>query len=600
MPYVLGSGVPYGQYLQAQALVDDLKGALARERKRVSLAVQSGTREIVASQDGLHDQGVHLETAVRHGFDQLSWDIQEVSGAVDNLNATFEWGFNAILCHTGRMADALEALLAAVKTPTKTRAYEHFDDARTAFSRGHHRDALELIDKAIAGDHTSSGYKLEWRFHLLKGSILVGTVAHPELLDLKAAEQVYRTAAEYAETDDPRGASLALLGASWACYCQSQLDEALTLARRALRFYPSFGEALFQSAKILMAMAQPDDAILLLASALEEDPQYLLKASGDGDFQTQSASLEVWLRAHRNRKEHELRALYSQVSEDGRFWLRCLAMRLDPEGVEGTLLRPNPGLFDLLCALRTLRSVDPAKAPPPQSAADAVKVVKAIPSRLELPRQLLAYLVAQTRGWGQDAAFFDFASTLAERGESHALLTVFGDYPRSPDTPIEFFVAWLNVLPADLSAEAALTETLQRRSAGTRHRLVNELEGVSRSRRYGQRSIESTKAALLDRWDEWRPAIRRELEERAFAGTEPPSQGAVGRFFGSFFGFLIPAAIVEAIAGSGIAILGHISAVAAVVFVPVAKRSTIRDEKLRKADADEERLYDRLERIDAA
>jgi hypothetical protein len=94
MPCVLGSRVPYSQYLQAQVLVDDVKGALARERKHVSLAVESGTREIVASPDALHDQGVRLQTAVREGFDQLSWDIQD-------LNAAFEWGFNAILGHTG-------------------------------------------------------------------------------------------------------------------------------------------------------------------------------------------------------------------------------------------------------------------------------------------------------------------------------------------------------------------------------------------------------------------------------------------------------------------------------------------------------------------
>jgi hypothetical protein len=101
MPCVLGSRVPYSQYLQAQVLIDDVKGALARERKHVSLAVESGTREIVASPDALHDQGVRLQTAVREGFDQLSWDIQELSGAVQHLNAAFEWGFNAILGHTG-------------------------------------------------------------------------------------------------------------------------------------------------------------------------------------------------------------------------------------------------------------------------------------------------------------------------------------------------------------------------------------------------------------------------------------------------------------------------------------------------------------------
>jgi tetratricopeptide (TPR) repeat protein len=600
MPYVLGSGVPYGQYLQAQALVDDVKGALARERKQVSLAVQSSTREIVASQDGLRDQGIRLEQATQHGFEQLSWDLQEVRGAVEDLNATFEWGFNAILCHTGRMADALEALLAAVKTPTKTRAYEYFDDARTAFSRGHHRDALDLINKAIAGDHTSAGYKLEWRFHLLKGSILVGTTAHPELLDLSAAEQTYRTAAEYAETEEPRGASLALLGASWACYCQGKLDEALALAKRALHFCPRFGEALFQSAKILMAMARPLEALPLLAAALDEDPQYLLKACGDGDFQAHNASLEAWLNKHRERKEDELRTVYSQLSEDGRFWLRCVAISLDLGAVEATLLRTKPGLFDLLCALRTLRSIVPTNTSPPQSAADAVNVVKAVPPRLPLPRQLLSTFVAQSRGWGQDAAFFEFVDVLLKRSEHETLRALFNNSPRSPDTPLEFFVAWHNALPTDSTAARALNDMLKQKAADARGCLVYQLETVHRSRRYSQDSIKRTKAALLARWEEWRPAIRRELKERAFAGTESPGKGAIGRFFGSFFGCMIPALIVEQIAGPGIAMLSWIGGVGAVVFVPVAKRSSVRHEKLRTAHESEETLYDRLRQIDTA
>jgi len=251
MAYVIGSGVPYGKYLQAQALVDDLKTAQVRGLNLVSAAVQTGTKEIIASQDALRDQNARLAQAVTDGLD-------EVTGAIEDLNATFVWGFNAVLCHTGRMADALEDLLAAVKSPTKTRAYEYFDDARTAFSRGHLRDALELIEKAISGDHAASGYRIEWRFHLLKGSILVGTVAHPELLDLKSAEETYRTAADYAATDDTDGAALALLGASWACYCQAQLAEALNLADRALQYRPSFGEAHFQSAKILTEISLPE------------------------------------------------------------------------------------------------------------------------------------------------------------------------------------------------------------------------------------------------------------------------------------------------------------------------------------------------------
>lgn len=595
MPYVFGSGVPYGKYLQAQALVDDLKVAQARELNCVSLAVESGTREIVASLEVLRDQNVHLQEAVTQGFDQLSWEIREVRTAVEDLNATFVWGFNAILCHTGRMADALEALLAAVKTPTKTRAYEYFDDARTAFTRGHHKDALDLIEKAIAGDHTSSGYRLEWRFHLLKGSILVGTISHPELLDLKSAEQTYRTAADYASTDDRHGAALALLGASWACYCQGQLPEAFGLCESALKFHTSFGEALFQSAKILMAMGRSDDAASRLAAALEVDPDYVLKAAGDGDFQARGRQFEAWVRAHRETKERELLSVYGDLSKDGRFWLRCVEQRVDLRHLVRTLTRKEPALYDLLCALRTLRSVESDKIHRPQSPQDAAKALRAIPPQLHIPPELLGSLLADRDKWKADGPFFDLSRVLVKRRELEALRPLLEYYPWSQDAPLELFASRLEAFPVDGSATSAIASMLERRGAETREHLIDEYDKLSKSGSYSERTIEAIRAAVVARYEGWLPAIEKSLRQSAFVGTEHPGKGVIGRFAGSFFGFLIPAAIVEAIAGTALGLLLWLAGIAAVVFTGVVKRSDIRAERLRQARDMEARLRARLD-----
>jgi hypothetical protein len=493
------------------------------------------------------------------------------------------------------MADALEDLLAAVKTPTKTRAYEHFDDARTAFSRGHFRDALDLIEKAISGDHTSSGYKLEWRFHLLKGSILVGTVAHPELLDLKSAEETYRAAADYAATDDKGGAALALLGASWACYCQAKLAEGVSLCDRALRYRPSFGEAHFQSAKILMAMERPKDGLSRLVAAIEADPQYVLKAAGDGDFQAHGTQFEAWVAAQRQRKEQELLRSYAEVSNDARFWLRCVAQRVDLGPVAATLVRKEPGLFDLLCALRTLRSITLDQRSLPEGAADAIKTLRAVPRQLQIPSGLLARLVRESRSWEPDEDFFEFTRILLKRAELDALHGVLFDRPDSQDAPLELYASRLEAFPADPSTTSALADALQGRSAETREELIEEFQTLTRSGTYSDATLEAIRSALAAQYGRWRPAICDHVKWCAYLGTEHPAKGVVGRLAGSFFGFLIPVIIVEAIAGTPTAMFLWAVGIVAVVGYGVVRRSNIRQERLREKEKEEAELRSRLD-----
>lgn len=595
MPYVYGSGVPYGKYLQAQSLVDDLKGAQTDGLNRISLALEAGTRKLVASQEALQDKKIQLLHAVKDGFDQLSWNMQEARGAIEELNATFVWGFNTILCHTGRMADSLEALLAVAKTPTKTRAYEYFDDARVAFRRGHHRDALDLIEKAISGDHTSSGYRLEWRFHLLKGSILVGTVSHPEFLDLKSAEESYRAAADYAATDDPKGAALGLLGASWACYCQGQFPEALTLSERALKSHPSFGEPLFQSAKILMAMGRPDEALPRLVAAIEEDPQYLLKAAGDGDFQAQGVQFEAWSRGHGETKQRQLLNLYRDISEHGRFWLQSVEQQADLGPVERTLTRKEPPLFDLLCALSTLRSIEFANRRPPDGPSDALKVVCAVPAQLQLPRRLLASLAADSKQWDLDSHFFDFAHVLLKRGEFDSLRAIFADYPEKFNSPLELFAARIETFPSDPSANSELAKAIETMAPSKRKDLIDQFEKLKRSSRYSGKTIEGIRAAVIRQYDRWLPSIQEELRKSAFTGTEHPGKGVIGRLLGGFFGFLIPAAIIEWTVGSGLATLLFFGGITALVVPGVVKRINIREKRLQAAQDNETALRGSLD-----
>src|SRR5579863_2452737 len=343
-----------------------------------------------------------------------------------------------------------------------------------------------------------------------------------------------------------------------------------------------------------MAMSRPDNAVSRLAAALEEDPNYVLKAAGDGDFQAHRGQFEVWMHAHRQRKESELLSVYGELAKDGRFWIRCVEQRVDLQHLERTLTRKQPPLYDLLCALRTLRSVESPKARRPCGPPDAAVALRAIPTQLPIPAELLSSLLADRYQWKADGPFFELSRVLLERRELQALRGMLEDYPGCHDAPLELFASRVEAFPADRSA-SAVASALESRGAETRMHLIDEYDQLRESGSYSERTVEAIRSALVARYERWRPAIEESLRQSAFAGTEEPGKGVIGRLAGSFFGFLIPACIVEAIAGTAVALVLWLAGIAAVVGTGVVKRSDIRDERLRKARDEEARLRARLD-----
>ena len=286
--YVWGSGISYVDYLQAKSFVDDVSSA----SRGVSLEVSRQTRELVASNKDLTRGNIRIGDAVSEGFDRLSWALGEISSELGELNATFHWGFSQVIAQFGHMNDTLAELVSIAKTPVQTTAYNHFEIARDAFRQALYQECLEELNIAINGDHTSAGYRLEWRFHQMLGTVRLGFVdGDPTLINLDQAEQSFLLAARYASADYQEEAARAFLSAGWSAYCQGKMDQALTHTEEAIKLLPNMGEALFQAAKILMAKGEADKSIAFLRRVVYEDPNYLIKAASDGDFQNHNNEL---------------------------------------------------------------------------------------------------------------------------------------------------------------------------------------------------------------------------------------------------------------------------------------------------------------------
>lgn len=319
--YVWDSALPYSEYLQAKSFICDVKSATREAERMVSMDISSQTRDIIVSKESFRESMELFMASPAMKFDECNGGLEQPSSALDAgfdwryygldqrgegisaLNATFQWGFGAVLASLGHMNDTLSELVKIAKTPVQTVAFNHFEIARDAFRKGLYRECFEELDKAISGDHTSSGYKLEWRFHQMKGTLQLGFAdCDISLYDLAQAEESFLTAARYGKSDYPYDAGRAFLSAGWSAYCQGKMKEALAHTEQAMTLYPQMGEAFFQASKVQMAVNEVDRALPLLAEAIELDRFYALKAAGDGDFQPHDEKLRGFFDALRKDK----------------------------------------------------------------------------------------------------------------------------------------------------------------------------------------------------------------------------------------------------------------------------------------------------------
>jgi formylglycine-generating enzyme required for sulfatase activity len=309
-PVMFGDKPSYVDYLTSREFVDDVASATRADNQRLALDISSQTRDVIASSQALAAENIRatesMGDSLKEGMTRLSYDMQEISSGVSKLNATFHWGFGQAIATIGRMSDTLEELLRIAKTPAQNAAYEQYEIARDAFRQGLYLECIESLDKAISGDHTSAGYKLGWRFHQMKGTLRLGFVnGDMSLIDLAQAEESFALAARYARADYPDHAAQALLSAGWAAYCQGKMKEGLVHTEQALAINPELGEALFQAAKVHVALGEMDAALPLLGRAIDLDRFYSLKAAGDGDFQQHDDKLRSFLDAMRKEKHRQ-------------------------------------------------------------------------------------------------------------------------------------------------------------------------------------------------------------------------------------------------------------------------------------------------------
>lgn len=361
-----GRGPSWEAYLQKRDLVAVVNGGVRRSAEYLSACMGEHSRAIVGSvealEQSLDNRLGELNGSLTGGLSVANRSheivadrLSEVNRSLDDLVEAFTWGFEEVLASIGGMNRTLRELLKASEAPEQKKAYEQYSFARDAFRKSLYPEALEALDKAINGvAGISTGYKLEWRFHYLRGIILLGSYKTPDiaLLDSAAAEEAFLTAARYSRKDYPQDAGRALLAAGWAAYVQTpsspgSLARAQAHTAESIKMDSQKGESWFQAAKFSMAANKTERGCMLLRKAADFGGVYIAKAAADGDFKKHGAIFACLLdELHTDTAENLV-----LVAANLRKEIRCLSTNVVsmaiPMPSDGTSAKPlfdRPGL----------------------------------------------------------------------------------------------------------------------------------------------------------------------------------------------------------------------------------------------------------------
>jgi tetratricopeptide (TPR) repeat protein len=278
------SDLPYATFLQAKQF-----------EKSIRYAIDQQTLDLIASQEQLSRAGISvISSNLRDGFLLVSEDIENVRRSIlsstDRLANILEWGFAGIISSLGRINDSLDELVRIAKTPSRTWAYEQFNEARGLYRNGHFDDALEAVQLAINGYGSNLGLRTEFRFHFLLGTIRLGDWLNDKkntstsVVDPKDAEAAFLAAARYAEADYKTDAAAAYACAGRAAMIQGQFVEAIEHTAKSLALIPKEPATMYQIARLYCISKQREKAVDALRDVFCLDARWAIRVASEPDL----------------------------------------------------------------------------------------------------------------------------------------------------------------------------------------------------------------------------------------------------------------------------------------------------------------------------
>ena len=293
------SAIPYREYLQAK-----------EHDRAIQFEIEDQSSRVIATNSQLAARGFsRLQSDVAQGFSQVSEQISSVNDAIERHNdalhakmseieatiqrgheeisAALYWGFGSILGQLDVLNSTLEELVRLAKTPSQVWAFEQFAIARDEYDRSLFPESLESITRAIEGFGTFTGYRSDFRFHSLLGTLRLGKYgnASEDVVDVTIAEKAFLNAARYANSSNElEPAGHALIAAGRAAFLQGEFPRSIEHTVAGLRHCPKDVQGYYQLARAFAALGDEEHALAPLQRTFVLMPRMSVYALGEGEF----------------------------------------------------------------------------------------------------------------------------------------------------------------------------------------------------------------------------------------------------------------------------------------------------------------------------
>ena len=315
LEYSYSKGAGYKEFLSQNRSAANMDVVIA---KNIRDAVGSIEEVYTKNTEALTSSIKDLKEGMNENFEVVNLNLGQIAGTLDVVNSNLVTGFQALFIKADDINSSLAhinsgigSLIEIAKTPVKTWATEQFEIARDRVRRALYPEALEALDLAINGHDRNPGDKSDYRFHLLRGIILLGTPGEPEsaeIIDLHASEAAFLLAARYARHDYPKESARALIAAGKAAYAAGRLDDAERHYTETLKLEERSGEARYQLARLALQKNKPSDFETHFCWALDMHWSYAIRAAADPLFYEHQKLVDQCIAAARDKIAIETRS----------------------------------------------------------------------------------------------------------------------------------------------------------------------------------------------------------------------------------------------------------------------------------------------------
>jgi len=273
--------VPFEEKVKSWEVIHPRRWIATTDRNQVANFLSTQTRKITETQLKAADRIVVSQDRIADKIDGAIVVSRDVAGGIEELQATFEWGFTELIWQIEQEREVLKDILKVLQAPLDTEAKELRKRAEYAYKNGWVNDAFE--------DFLESEKKNRYDFTIHQN---LGNIYLFEKKDPEKALEYYEKAVKYATPKSSYYTSISLLHVGLVKYLQEDFQETYKATLKAIELSPNLYEAHYQHAQYCAKLGKHDEAIRHLRKAIiEGDKYYCVKAGSEKDFDVMKKEL---------------------------------------------------------------------------------------------------------------------------------------------------------------------------------------------------------------------------------------------------------------------------------------------------------------------